>query len=120
MPATITFLSPQQFKEQAWKLVGRKVNKTALLTEIYATAQCSIGVPVELDSFAVAMFRLVLEEFLELSRSRDCIASRAAHVLADSIDGRRLMTIPGIGPAIALVILAEARTFGALPIIVSF
>ena len=34
-PATITSLSPPQFTEQAWKLVGRKVNKTALLAEIY-------------------------------------------------------------------------------------
>ena len=107
-PATITSLSPQQFSEQAWKLVGRKVNKTALLAEIYMIAQRSIGVPAKLDSSAIAMFRLVLEEYLELSRSRDTIASRAASVLADSIDGRRLMTIPGIGPAIALMILAEA------------
>ncbi len=107
-PATITSLSPQQFSEQAWKLVGRKVNKTALLAEIYMIAQHSVGVPAELDSFAVAMFRLVLEEYLDLSRLRDAIGSRAASVLAGSADGRRLMTIPGIGPAITLMILAEA------------
>jgi transposase len=92
----------------AWNLVGRKVNKTALLAEIYATAQRSVGVPVERDSSAIAMFRLVLEEYLGLSRVRDTIASRAATVLAGSADSRRLMTIPGIGPAIALMILAEA------------
>jgi Transposase IS116/IS110/IS902 family len=107
-PATITALSPEQFTKMAWNLVGRKVNKTALLAEIYATAQRSVGVPVELDSSAIAMFRLVLEEYLGLSRLRDTIASRAATVLAGSADSRRLMTIPGIGPAIALMILAEA------------
>ncbi len=75
-PRRRSSLSPQQFTEQAWKLIGRKVNETALLAEIYATAQRSIGVPAELDSSAVAMFRLVLEEYLELSRLRDTIASR--------------------------------------------
>lgn len=107
-PAAITALAPQQFTEQAWKLVGRKVNKTALLAEIYTTAQRSVGVPVALDSCAIAMFRLVLEEYLSLSRLRETIASHAASVLADDADARRLMTIPGIGPALALIILAEA------------
>lgn len=37
--ATIMSLSRQQFTEQAWKLVGRKVNKIALLADIYMTAQ---------------------------------------------------------------------------------
>jgi transposase len=54
------------------------------------------------------MFRLVLEEYLGLSRLRETIASHAASVLADDADARRLMTIPGIGPALALIILAEA------------
>jgi hypothetical protein len=44
------------------------------------TAQRSTGVPAELDSSAIAMFRLVLEEYLELSRLRDTIASRGAAV----------------------------------------
>jgi transposase IS116/IS110/IS902 family protein len=57
---------------------------------------------------AVAMFRIVLKEYLELSRLRDTIACRAASVLADSSGVKRLMTIPGIGPAIALMILAKA------------
>jgi transposase len=51
---------------------------------------------------------LVLEEYLDLSRLCDAIAHCAASALAGSADGRRLMTIPGIGPAIALMILAEA------------
>ncbi len=107
-PGAIISLSAEEFSAQAWNLVGRKVNKTALLAEIYAIAQRSVGVPVALDSSSVAMFRLVLEQYSGLSRLRDTIADRAATVLAASIDGRRLMTIPGIGPAIALMILAEA------------
>ena len=59
-PASITALSEEEFQTRAWNLVGRKVSKRALLAEIYAAAKRSIGVPVPLDSAAVAMFRLVL------------------------------------------------------------
>jgi transposase len=107
-PRAITELSLEQFSAHAWNLVGRRVAKTKLLAEIYATAQRSVGVPVELESSAVAMFRLVLEEYLSLSHMRYIIAQRAAALLSDNADAQRLMTIPGIGPATALTIMAEA------------
>jgi hypothetical protein len=47
-----------------------KVSKKALLAEIYAAAQQSIGVPVALDGAAIAIFRLVLEQYLALNRLR--------------------------------------------------
>jgi transposase len=107
-PASITALSEQEFQSRAWNLVGRKVSKRALLAEIHAAARRSIGVPAALDSAAIAMFRLVLEEYLTLHQLRERIAEQAALVLGDSPDSRRLMTVPGIGPANALTILAEA------------
>jgi len=107
-PASITALSEWEFQTRAWNLVGRKVSKRALLAEIYAAATRSIGVPVPLDSAAVAMFRVVLGEYLDLHRLREHIAEQAAIVLGDNPDSRRLMTVPGIGPANALTILAEA------------
>jgi transposase len=107
-PASITALSEQEFQSRAWNLVGRKVSKRALLAEIHAAARRSIGVPAALDSAAIVMFRLVLEEYLTLHQLRERIAEQAALVLGDSPDSRRLMTVPGIGPANALTILAEA------------
>lgn len=107
-PASIAALSEEEFRTRAWNLVGRKVNKRALLAEIYAAAKRSIGVPVALDSRAMAMFRLVLEEYLTLHRLREHIAEQAALLLEGHPDSRRLMTVPGIGPANALTILAEA------------
>jgi hypothetical protein len=107
-PASITALSEEEFQTRAWNLVGRKVSKRALLAEIYAAAKQSIGVPVALDSAAIAMFRLVLEQYLSLHRLRERIAEQAAFLLEDDPDSRRLMTVPGIGPANALTILAEA------------
>src|ERR1700722_1685470 len=87
-PASITALSEEEFQTQAWHLVGRKANKRALLAETYAAAQQSIGVPVVLDSAAIAMFRLVLEQYLSLHRLRERIAEEAAVLLGDNPDSR--------------------------------
>lgn len=107
-PAAITSLSPEEFVAEAWALIGRKVRKGILLADIHATAQQSIALPVPLESSAVAMFRLVLEEYLGLCRLRDTIVRQAQAALIDHADSRRLMTVPGIGPITALTILAEA------------
>jgi transposase len=107
-PLSITALTEAEFQTRAWNLVGRKINKRALLAEIYAAAQQSIGVPVALDSPAITMFRLMLEQYLALNQLRERIAEQAAAVLADHPDRSRLMSVPGIGPANALTILAEA------------
>ena len=105
-PSAITSLASADFVAQAWSLVGRKVHKAALLAEIYAAAQRSIALPATPDSAAVAMLRLV--QYLRLGRMRESIAQQAEIVLASNPDRRRLMTVPGVGPLTALMILAEA------------
>ncbi|HVB57229.1 MAG TPA: IS110 family transposase, partial [Candidatus Acidoferrales bacterium] len=107
-PGSITSLATEDFAAQAWSLVGRKVHKAALLAEIHAAAQHSIALPVPPDGAAVAMLRLVLEEYLMLGRMRESIAQQAEIILASNPDRRRLMTVPGVGPLTALTILAEA------------
>jgi hypothetical protein len=87
-PGLITSLSCDDFVAQGRNLVGRKVHKAALLADIYAAAQVSIALPVAADSAAVAMFRLVLEEYLGLGRQRDSIALQAELALADNEDIR--------------------------------
>ena len=59
-PAIITALSKEAFVEAAWEVVGRKVSKARLLADIYETARSSMALPVQPDSPAIAMFRLVL------------------------------------------------------------
>lgn len=107
-PGAITSLACEDFVAQAWSLIGRKVHKAALLGDIHSAAQRSIALPVALDRPAVAMFRLVLEEYLALGRLRDNIVQQAEAALEDNPDRRRLMTVPGVGPITALTILAEA------------
>jgi len=44
-PRSMTCLSKTEFIRRAWPLVGRKVAKERILTDIYLTAQTSIGLP---------------------------------------------------------------------------
>ena len=107
-PRMITAMSREAFVVDAWQVVGRKVSKECLLSDIYATAVDSVGLPVAADSDAVRMFRLVLAEGRGLIRQQDEIEARAVKLLSDLPDYQLLTTIPGIGPINAMTILAEA------------
>jgi len=107
-PHMISAMSREEFIKDAWQVVGRKVSKKRLLSDIYATAVGSVGLPVQPDSDAVRMFRLVLAEGRSLIRQRDEIEARAVELLSDHPDYQLLTTIPGIGPINAMTILAEA------------
>ena len=107
-PASITMFSKEAFIGAAWGVVGKKVSKARLLGDIYETACSSTGLPVATDSPAIAMFRMVIAEGRSLIRQRDAIEKHAHAALADNADYRRLRQLPGIGPIIAMTILAEA------------
>lgn len=107
-PGAVTALPREEFIAGAWKVIGRKVHKADLLANIYSAAQCSVALPVTTDSPAISMYRLMLEQYLSLGRLREQIAVQAQAAFEDNADCRRLMTAPGIGPATALTILAEA------------
>ena len=107
-PHMISAMSRDAFIADAWEVVGRKVSKERLLSDVYATAVASVGLPICPDSDAVGMFRLVLAEGRSLIRQRDEIEARAVALLSDLPDYQLLTTIPGIGPINAMTILAEA------------
>lgn len=106
--ASIRQLDYETFRKEAWELVGRKVNKTAWLRELYEIALRSIGLPVADESLEVQSFRLQLQRFQELVHQRDRLAEQAHRVLSGRPDYESLRSIPGIGPVLALTILAEA------------
>ena len=111
-PAVVLSYSLPQFLQAARRLPGQKIDKTRWLTDFYQTARNSIGLPVAEDSEAIRMFRLVLNQYLHLCRLRRELEEQIVARLSDHADFRRLQTIPGIGPILALFILAEA---GDLP-----
>ena len=96
-------------------MVGRKVNKRAKLEEIYQLAGETIALPIAPESFAVQAFRLQLERYLSLNQLRSQLETWAQEMLSENQDSQLLQSIPGIGPVLALMILAEAgdlRRFG--------
>lgn len=114
-PHFISAMSRDAFIADAWEVIGRRVSKERLLSDIYDTAKSSVGLPVAPDSDAILMFRMVLAEGRSLIEQRNRIEARAVELLSDHPDYRLLCTIPGIGSINALTILAEAgdlRRFG--------
>ena len=107
-PAAITRYSPDAFAHEAWTVVGRKVNKRGFLADLYATASQSIGLAVAEDSEAIQMFRVMLAEHQHLCATRAAIEHQADQALQSQPDYQRLRTLPGVGPILALTILAEA------------
>ena len=107
-PTSITVLSRDEFISAAWELVGRKVAKETLLADIYETAKSSIALPIPAEAPALAMFRMVLAEARNLIRQRDAIEGMADELLRGNGDYQLLRKIPGVGPIVALTVLAEA------------
>jgi transposase len=94
---------------------GHKADKTRWLGDFYETAGQSVALPVSPDSAAISMFRIVLEEYQQLCRRRKALEADVVARLAGHTDCERLQTVPGIGPILALLILAESgdlRRFG--------
>lgn len=106
-PASVTQHTVEEFCLIASPVIGRKVNKAAKLLELYATAQHSIGLPISEDSVACQTFRLQLRRYQELTALRQQLEQQAESVLNGHPDYRVLKSVPGIGPIIALTILAE-------------
>jgi transposase len=108
VPASIIKHTFDEFVEVAWDVVGRKVDKKNWLFDFYQTAKESIGLPVSENSKAVDMFRIVLKEHNDLCKQMQEIEAISETFLKDNQDYHLLKSIPGIGPIIALIILAEA------------
>jgi len=113
--AAVAKFSREEFIEDAWVYVGRKVSKTAFLEDFYETASQTIGLPVSEDSEAIRMFRIVLREHQRLCEIRADIEKEAESFLGENADYVRLKTLPGVGPILALTILAEAGDLRRFP-----
>jgi len=86
---------------------GHPTVRRRLVAEYYETAKQSVGIPVPPGSVAMQMFRLVLEEYIHLAKVRRRLEKDIHDRLERHPDYQRPRTIPGIGPIVALTILAE-------------
>lgn len=104
----MTAVTKEKFIDEAARLVRTKHSKTAMLDSFYEQASQRVGIPIGLESHAVATFRLILREHLELCEKRAKLEETAHDLLRENRDYKILRSVPGIGPIIALTILAEA------------
>jgi len=109
-PAAVRQYTKAAFIAAALQIVGgHKADKRRWLADFYDTAQTSAGLPVAEDSEAMRLFRIVLEEYQQLCRLRKRLEIDAIARLREHPDFVRLQTLPGVGPILAMLILAEAR-----------
>jgi len=107
-PRSITRYRQETFIKRAWDVVGRKVSKSRLLTDIYETAQQSVGLPVDLKSEAIKSFKLQINRFYTLTKQRSDLENLADRFLSSRQDYHCLRSIPGVGLIVALIIIAES------------
>lgn len=107
-PASICRYRKPIFIKRAWDVVGRKVSKESFLSHLYDQGQQSIGLPVAANSVAVDTFRLQLARFAEITDQRASLERQGDGFLSDRSDYQRLRSIPGIGPILAMMIIAES------------
>ena len=107
-PASIRRHAQEAFIRDAFPLLSSKADKRRQLEEIYEIAGSSIALPVDPEAPCVNCFRLQLSRYLQLTRLRAEIDQTAQALLAGRPDFERLRSLPGIGPVLALTILAEA------------
>jgi transposase len=107
-PSHVRQLSLEEFTKAAWDLVGRKVGKLNKLQEMWELAGHSAALPHSPDSLAVETFRLTLRQYQSITALRDQIEKRSEQALMGNADYENLKSLPGVGPIIALTILAEA------------
>ena len=103
------------WRPRASRSPGARSTRRAGSPTSTTTACHSVGVPVAPDSETMRMFRVVLEEYRALCRLRKRLEADIVTRLATHPDFVRLQTLPGIGPILAMIILAEAsdlRRFG--------
>lgn len=107
-PASIIRYRQKTFIKRAWGVVGRKVSKQRLLEDLYETAKQSTGIPVPPNSVAIETFKLQIQRFYDLTQQRGALEEKADQFLSTRPDYQRLRTVPGIGPIVALMIIAES------------
>lgn len=107
-PSAILKYSEKEFIEKAWLVAGRKVAKETFLADVYEQAKNSVALPVSEECDAIKMFRMVLEDYLQICQRRAEIEKFAKDKLQNHPDFELYTSVPGVGAIVALTIIAEA------------
>jgi transposase len=106
-PSAVLKRSKKAFVKKFTAAGGRITLRQRLVGDYYEAAKESVGIPVVADSWAVQMFQLTVEQYIRLTKQRRKLEELIHAQLESNTDYQLLRTIPGIGPIIALTVLAE-------------
>lgn len=107
-PSTVNLYSFDEFLELATPIIGKVPLKHSIIKDYYDLAKNSVGIPVEKSSYEVKMFRYTVEEHDRLNQQLADLQEKIEELLKENADYKLLKSVPGIGPLIALTVLAEA------------
>ncbi len=107
-PLTIISMEKHRFVEEAWDIIGRKQYKQQFLEQLYDIAGNSVALPLTENSQAVTTFKLQIRRYVELTLQRLQLEKMAENYLQDRTDYHHLRSLPGVGPVIAMMIIAES------------
>lgn len=105
-PSSITKLTEAQFIRKAWPLTGKKESKRAVLEDMYAAAQNSIGLSINEESYSIKMLKVIVKEYGGLCETRKYLEEQAHNYMKNRNDYKILCSVPGIGPINAQTIIA--------------
>lgn len=107
-PSAVLEYSKRTFVKRFTAAGGHFTSRQSLVASYHEIAKESVGIPVAADSLAVQMFRLTVEQYIGLVKLRRQLQQLIDAQLGKNVDYERLRSIPGIGPIVALTVLAEA------------
>lgn len=108
IPALVRCLSEEEFLAVSMPLLRGRPRKELLLRDFYLCAVESIGVTTDEQCEVVSLFRGDIVEIDQLTKRIIEIEEKAESLLSHRSDYKVLRSLPGIGPVIALNVLAEA------------
>lgn len=108
VPSMVVKYTFDDFLEMASPVVGKVAFKHSLIKDYYDLASKSIGLPAEENSYEVKMFQYTVEEHERLNKKLRDLEEEIERLFNDNNDYTILKSVPGIGPLIAMTILAEA------------
>jgi len=86
---------------------GHFTSRQSLVASYYEIAKESVGIPIAADSQAAQMFRLTVEQYIDLTKLRRHLQELINRQLERNADYQLLRSIPGVGPIVALTVLSE-------------
>jgi transposase len=107
-PTAVLKYTKATFIKKTVKDAGHPTVRRKLVGEYYEAAKQSAGLPIKADSLTIQMFQAVLDEYIRLAQRRRLLEKQLHEHLEPHADYQRLRTIPGIGPIVALTVMAEA------------